>query len=334
LVFCGRSRLRLIVLPATTSIERDLVSVLVAAYNPRYLRAALDSVTQQTWRSIEIVLCDDCPSDAVKRVVDEFVAQSIAEVRYFKNSEHFGVRRTYERCFELARGEFCKFLNDDDLLDPTCVERMVAALRRFPSAHLATSHRRRVDERGFPLSDQPATTPITRDDRYIDGLSLVNALLMLGLNFVGEPSTALFRTSVARVGDENLLHFLDSFGRGVADLVLWTKLAMRGDCVFIADRLSSFRIHAEQQTQASDVSKRALTAIPELRERWQSTKLHERYPPNVLRTWPYASNALDHAATYWQPLMLSLFTKPSETADQMIDDWLARRHPFFAAKNI
>jgi hypothetical protein len=75
-------------------------------------------------------------------------------------------------------------LYDDDLLDATCIKRRVTALKRFPSAHLATSHRRRIDERGHPLSDQPTTMPISRDDLRIDGISLINALLMLGHDFV------------------------------------------------------------------------------------------------------------------------------------------------------
>jgi Glycosyl transferase family 2 len=222
----GEFRLRR---PNAANLTPGRVSVLIAAYNPRYLKQALASVKAQSWTNLEIIVCDDSDqaSDAIAKIVDEFSRTHSLPVRFVKNPEHFRVRRNYEQCFTLATGEFCKFLNDDDLLEPHCIERMVTALRANPCAHLATSHRRRIDDRGFPLNDQPATQPITREDIRIDGLSLVNALLMLGLNFVGEPSTAMFRTRVARLGDETLIEFLDEFGRGVADIVLWSKLALR-----------------------------------------------------------------------------------------------------------
>jgi hypothetical protein len=312
--------------------SRNLVSVLIAAYNPRYLSAALESVAQQTWSPLEIIVCDDCPTDAVKQVVDTFAGRSKLPIRYSKNPERFGVRRNYEQCFAMARGEFCKFLNDDDVLEPTCIEQLVNALRRCPSASLATSHRRRIDERGFPLNDQPATSPITQHDCVIDGISLINALMMLGLNFVGEPSTTLFRTHVARVGDEPLIHFLGDMSRGVADLTLWSKLALRGDCAFLTERLSSFRIHTEQQTQATNVSQLALTAIPALRSRWLALRWYEQFPPNVLRTLTITGFGTAHDSRPWEALPLRLYSPTNESAAQMIANWRSRRHPFFESE--
>jgi hypothetical protein len=328
LCMSGQGERRRLHRPDGEHYERGLVSVLIAAYSPRFLRAALDSVDQQTWRKLEIVLCDDCPDEAVASIAAEFQRRSTLPLRYVRNSERLGVRRNYERCFELASGEFCKFLNDDDLLEARCIESMVNALHKRASAHLVTSHRRRIDERGFPLNDQPATRPITREDICIDGISLINALLMLGLNFVGEPSTALFRSSVARVGTEALFEFLEARGRGVADMVLWCKLALRGDCVFLAERLSSFRIHSQQRTQTPGVPELALTAIPELRARWLLTSLHESFPPNVLRTQPLNAHGQPPLAA-WQHLPLTLFVPDGQSSAQMISDWHHRRHPFF-----
>jgi hypothetical protein len=212
---------------------------------------------------------------------------------------------------------------------------MVRALERCPSAHLATSHRRRIDERGSPMSDQLATVPITKTDIYVDGLSLINALLMLGLNFVGEPSTAMFRRSAVEGGDGERFHFLGEMGRGIVDMVMWTQLALRGDVVFLADRLSSFRIHGEQQTATTNVSTLALTAIPALRDRWLAFDFFARIPPNVLRVLPLADTTEGHdaqAARDWQLLPLSTFSPPNANAEVLRAQWLAKEHPFFAAR--
>ncbi len=308
-----------------------LVSIVIAAYNPRYLAAALASVAQQTWKHWELVVCDDHRGDAVRTIVEAFAQRSSQEVRYFKNETALGVRRNYERCFREARGKYVKYLNDDDLLDATCIERLARALERSPTAHLATSHRRRIDERGNPLRDQPATTPVFPDDVYIDGLSLINALLLLGLNFVGEPSTTLIRRVAAAHEGEEIISFLDMPGRGLADMTIWLRLALRGDCVFLADRLSSFRIHNEQQTIASTVTQFALTTIPEFRERWLRYTFHERIPGNLLRTIAYykAPSTETRNTSSWQFSPIPLFTPPGVNLQQQLADWLAKQHPFF-----
>ena len=312
-----------------------LVSVLIAGHNPRYLNAALQSVEKQSWPNIEIIVCDDNPGAAVADVVHRFAAASRCNVRYFKNETRLGVRRNYERCVRESSGRYVKFLNDDDLLDPPCIERMVRALERCPSAHLVTSHRRRIDERGSPLSDQLATVPITKTDIYVDGLSLINALLMLGLNFVGEPSTAMFRRSAVASESAEMFHFLGVMGRGIVDMVMWTQLAMRGDVVFLADRLSSFRIHGEQQTATTNVSTLALTAIPALRDRWLAFDFFTRVPPNVLRVMPLdalTDSDAARAASNWQLLPLATFSPPNANAEALRAQWLAKEHPFFAPR--
>ena len=64
---------------------------------------------------------------------------------------------TSPNAFENARGEFVKFLCDDDLLAPPCVATLLDVFRRAPDVTLATSYRRRIDEHGRRLADQPAT---------------------------------------------------------------------------------------------------------------------------------------------------------------------------------
>lgn len=302
------------------------VSILIAAYNPRFLRAALNSVAAQTEQDVEVVIRDDSRGDAVATVVEAFTAQSSLRVDYQRNETQLGVRRNYERCFADARGEYVKFLNDDDLLDPTCLELLARVLDATPAAHLATSHRRRVDERGSPLRDSPATVPVVAVDSLVDGDSLINGLLLLGLNFVGEPSTAMLRRSAIAAG-EPLFDFLGDPGRGVSDVVLWCKLAQRGPVAFLVSRLSSFRIHGEQRQSLDGVQSLGVNSIRSMREKWMQLDGHLDIPPNVLRTVPLPAGT----AAQWRHTAIPAFTEPGSDIEQLVADWRARRHPFFTA---
>jgi glycosyltransferase involved in cell wall biosynthesis len=168
-----------------------LVSILIPAYSGRFFAACLDSALAQTYPNVEIVVCDDAPDSTIEALVGAQVGRR--PIRYLRNPVRLGVRANYRRCFEEARGEFVKFLCDDDLLAPTCVARLLDAFRRAPDVTLATSHRQRIDANGDRLGEQPATIPIVGTDTLIAGYTLLNAMLMAGLNVVGEPSTTLFR---------------------------------------------------------------------------------------------------------------------------------------------
>jgi predicted SAM-dependent methyltransferase len=224
-----------------------LVSIVVPAFNPRYFQIALESAIAQTYKNIEIVVCDDCPSDAIEAIVGRYAAED-SRIRYKRNPDAgTDVGRTNHRlCFSEAKGEFIKFLNDDDMLAPTCVERMVACFAEHPDITLVTSKRQRINKDGEFLPDDGATKSPVADDAIIDGLSLGSALLNSGVNFVGEPTTVMFRKSeLVDVRPD----FMSIDGREiswVSDVAIYMNLAVRGNAIYLVEPLSYFRIHDEQ----------------------------------------------------------------------------------------
>ncbi|HEU4402492.1 MAG TPA: glycosyltransferase, partial [Candidatus Polarisedimenticolia bacterium] len=172
--------------------HEPLVSIVITAYNPKYFRQALESALAQTYPLIEVVVGDDCPDDRVRAISVELAGPD-PRLRYERNDPPLGGPLNRRRCFERARGEYIKFLNDDDLLHPDCVRRMAACLVARPEATLVTSRRRRIDACGEPLPDEPCTEPPVEQDSLITGVSVAAVMLDRRLNFVGEPSTTMFR---------------------------------------------------------------------------------------------------------------------------------------------
>ncbi|MET0919240.1 MAG: glycosyltransferase family A protein, partial [Burkholderiales bacterium] len=168
-----------------------LVSIVIPSSNPRFFAECIDSAIAQTHRPLEIVVSDDCSTDAIGAMVH--ARSGRADILYVKNPVRLRTRANYEQCLALARGEYVKFLNDDDVLEADCVATLVDAFVRVPGLTLATSNRRRIDADSRLLPDIPATRPAVDRDLVVGGVSLANAAIMYGLNFIGEPSTALIR---------------------------------------------------------------------------------------------------------------------------------------------
>ena len=98
-----------------------LVSVIIPAYNSRYVRDGILSILSQTFRNLELIVIDDgSPGDAIERICGEF-----PEIRYIRqanagpsSARNLGVRE--------AKGELIAFLDDDDLWLPEKLEKQVA----------------------------------------------------------------------------------------------------------------------------------------------------------------------------------------------------------------
>lgn len=234
-----------------------LVSILIPAYHERYFRQAFQSALAQTYPNIEIVISDDSPGDSTRRYVEE--GQWPVPVRYqFNPDRHDRGHSNFNRCFRMAQGEYIKFLCDDDLLAPNCVERMMTALLEHPEATLATSPRQRIDADGQPLDNSEATLPPITEDALVDGPSLCRAVLTAMVNCIGEPTVPLFHRSALDCSGGDILTYAGHWPGSLSDVAMWFSALRQGHCVYLAAPLSSFRVHGSQDQQADETRVRSL----------------------------------------------------------------------------
>ena len=313
--------------PAAASDSTPLVSIVIPSSNPRFFLECLDSALAQTYPNIEIVICDDSEADVIAGVVAARAHR--VPVRFERNLPRLRTRRNYYKCLSLAQGELIKFLNDDDVLDPHCVERMAKAFVAIPDLALATSHRWRIDAASQVIEDMPATRPIVINDLLIDGVTLANAAIMHGLNFIGEPSTAMFRKRDfgLRGWDGELpWNFNGEDVPGAIDFAMWARLLVQGNAVFFHERLSKFRIHGEQAQAKGDVVARSVDGIRRLQQQWIRLGLFRLFPPQLMRVQPYRHGLPQGDDWFLEPVrsLPPLRAAPIE----LIRAWRATRHPF------
>lgn len=86
---------------------QPLVSIGLPVYHrPELLRRTLESLTQQTYRNLEIVVSDDCsPGTATRDVIEEF-ARTDPRIRYIRQPRNIGVVLNHRFVFERATGEY------------------------------------------------------------------------------------------------------------------------------------------------------------------------------------------------------------------------------------
>lgn len=110
-----------------------LVTIAIPAYKVEFLAQTIHSALLQTYGDFELLIVDDCSPNDVKAVVDGF---SDERIRYYCNETNVGREdpsRNWQRCLELARGEYICILCDDDLYGPEYVQTLVQLAKRYPS---------------------------------------------------------------------------------------------------------------------------------------------------------------------------------------------------------
>lgn len=113
-----------------------LVSLLVPCYNHEvFLPDCLRSLMGQTYKNIELLVCDDCSTDGSWAVIcsfEEQLRQRFPRVVLQRNECNRGVTRNVNALLSLAEGCFIKTLASDDALVPTAIEEMVLRMQQEP----------------------------------------------------------------------------------------------------------------------------------------------------------------------------------------------------------
>lgn len=112
--------------------KNKLVSILIPVYNhEHYIVECLDSVTLQTYKNIEIIICDDGSTDDSYKVVQNWALNKKLRIKVFSQSNK-GVCKTLNFMLGVAEGDYVTICASDDILTPESIEQRVKFLNSSP----------------------------------------------------------------------------------------------------------------------------------------------------------------------------------------------------------
>jgi glycosyltransferase involved in cell wall biosynthesis len=102
-----------------------LVSVAMCTYNgARYIREQLDSILQQTYPNLEIVIVDDASRDTTAEIVQSY-ADRDRRIIFQANAENLGYNRNFEKAISLCHGDYIAISDQDDIWESRKIEIMM-----------------------------------------------------------------------------------------------------------------------------------------------------------------------------------------------------------------
>ncbi len=141
-------------------------SVLIAHYNnAEYFKECYDSLLKQTYQNWEAIILDDDSAEDEKNKVKKIIAGD-DRFKYFENSENKGVGFTKSKLIELASGEIMGYVDPDDAILPTAIEKSISVFKKDEKAVLTYSRFLSCDENLKPLTPFKSAQQVQNNDSY------------------------------------------------------------------------------------------------------------------------------------------------------------------------
>lgn len=232
-------------------LKPKLVSVIVPAYgHEKYIRSALDSVLDQTYIPIELIVLDDCSKDRTLAVAQQWADDRLAEKRFFRliieqNPENLGAHETINRGIMMAQGDYITILNSDDVFAPQRISTLAQAAL-IGGASLLFSGVRVIDEQGRRLVNDGLPSEIESMPDYAEGMPSLSMALLKKNVAVTTGNLFFTRELVERIGNFRPLRYCHDW-----DFALRASLVT--EPLLIPIPLYDYRIHSSNSFSALKV---------------------------------------------------------------------------------
>ena len=116
------------------------VSVIIPAYNvENYLARSLDSVVNQVYKNLEIIIIDDASTDNTKHIIKEY-AEKDNRIIPFYSEINKGVSASRNIGLKVSTGDYIMFVDSDDELTKDAIRRMVDIANKYNSDYVDSYH--------------------------------------------------------------------------------------------------------------------------------------------------------------------------------------------------
>jgi GT2 family glycosyltransferase len=220
----------------TQDIYLPRISVVTPSLNQgRYLRKCIESIFSQGYPNLEFLVIDGGSTDESLSVIREYANR----IDYWVSEPDAGQSDAINKGFKRANGELVAWLNADDFYLPGAFERIAEAYRANRLAPFYFGDGHRVDIEGNFISKffPPGSLHFDRQ------------ALVMGLNYILQPSTFIHRGALERAG------YLDTGLHYGMDSDLWMRLSALGEPVAVASALSASREYAATKTASGSFAR-------------------------------------------------------------------------------
>lgn len=197
------------------------------AYNAgKYLKVAIDSILNQTFKDFELIIINDGSSDNTEDII---LSYNDSRIVYIKNERNLKLMKTLNKGIDKAKGEFISRMDSDDQAHPSLFEKELQEFEKHPDAGIVNILTNHMSEDGLRIRPNRQYFKISPD---------VCSVVCIYANMISHPGV-MVRGNLMRKyhysEDEKYLHF--------EDFELWCRMFKNGiKCYTLPERLLNYRM--------------------------------------------------------------------------------------------
>lgn len=234
-----------------------LISVVIPVYNTsKFLNKCLDSVLNQTYPNIELVIVNDCSTDDSEKIIKNY-ANKYSNIRVVKHEVNRGLFHARLSGFKVSKGEYIAFLDSDDSVSRDYYRKMLSTLIKN-DADICLADWVWENENGewnYHSNEEIRNTDFVYDNNQI----LDKLLKGHGYNFSWH---VVWNKLIKREVVEKAYPFLEEFSNKVGHLIMAEDIAYSTSFYIFANKVVNchnvyyyYFIHSQQSTSIKDVKK-------------------------------------------------------------------------------
>lgn len=113
-----------------------IITIIIPIYKvEKYIERCINSVLNQTYRNLEVILINDCTPDKSMEIARNIISNSEKskdiEIKYINHEKNKGIAATRNTGLRNVSGEYFFFLDSDDEITPDCIESMVLLAKKY-----------------------------------------------------------------------------------------------------------------------------------------------------------------------------------------------------------
>ena len=217
-----------------------LVSIVAACYNhSRFLEETLDSIANQSYSNLELIVTDDGSTDDSVAIIQKWMARNTIPCTLIANPKNEGICKTFNKGLAACHGKYFQVIACDDVMLVDKIERQVALFENsgekvgvvYTDAQVIDESSQIIDASFYDFWKLPKDININ-----LKGLIKQNTIIA--------PSVLVKRAFLLEVGgfDENLCY---------EDWDMWLRLARKYDFVKLDQPLVQYRNFSASMSQGS-----------------------------------------------------------------------------------
>lgn len=255
-------------------MKGKLVSICIPTYNSaKYIDLTLESLINQTYQNIEIIVGDNASTDNTKEKVEKY-QQKDNRIIYYKNEKNLGYSGNCNKLISLSKGEYVAIYHSDDIYDKTIIEKEIKYLEKnsklagvFTLAKLIDKDNKKLSVKGKFIKSQSKNLNIIGLDEFIKNI------LKKGGNLFVCPTSMIRKNIYEEIGGYNTsLKYIE-------DQDMWLRILIKYSMGILNEKLINYRIHKEQVSfYYSDINRKEITVIISHLEKFlKKNKLEGKY---------------------------------------------------------